>query len=666
MRALRLSVAAMALLGLIPIAVHAQTSPQTLLDGFVPSLKGVEIDTPTDKAAIVACKVEMVVGPDGKTNIGYALRDGQGKLLRKFIDTNGKRSKRGKEAEATTHLDQWSYYKDGFEVYRDVDLDEDNITNEAHWLNSGGSRIAVVESVPRKGYRVVSWKRISAEEASKVLVQAIISGDLDLLGSVLATPEELAGIGVPKAVVDRFAKAGSSRKDQLIALQKNLKGWDATTTWSRFDGAFPHVMPADPTLNLGQEILEYENPMIWAQPADPQKSSASMAYLQAEDVVKIGETWKFTDLPRAVDPTNPKLDGFEGGLRTMIAGIATGGPGRIDDNPALTAALNALAEYDQKHAPRPDASKQDVAEFNHGRIEKLRNVVAVATKPDDKLIYNKEIVNSILAAYQTGLFPAGPDLLDKLTTKEGAKLASYAAFRRTLAEYAIESEQPGANFFAVQKKLMNNLEKFRADYAKSDEAPEAVLQMAQLGEYNNADEDARKYYTELAQKYSATEPGKRAAGALKRLDLVGKSLDLAGATVDGKPIAASGYKGKTLLVIFWSSSADVFRKELPDLNGIYAKNHAKGLEVLGVNLDEQKESLAAFLKDNPLPWNQIHEPGGMDGKLAVDFGILAQPTMFLVDPSGKVVSAGVKSPAELEKHLEKMSAGGTSLSLGNK
>ena len=44
-----------------------------------------------------------------------ALFQHQWQLYRKFVDNNGK-----KDAQGKTHLDQWSYYKDGFEVYREV------------------------------------------------------------------------------------------------------------------------------------------------------------------------------------------------------------------------------------------------------------------------------------------------------------------------------------------------------------------------------------------------------------------------------------------------------------------------------------------------------------------------------------------------------------------
>ena len=151
-------------------ALGADYTPAYILENFHPTQpgvqRGVDYDDPTEPAAIAACKVEKVQVKD--KNIGYALRDAQGQLLRRFVDADGKPG-----------LDQWSYYLHGFEVYREVDLNGDRSLDECRWLNSGGTRIAEI-----KGGKIASWKRISAEEASKVFVQALVANDFALAETV--------------------------------------------------------------------------------------------------------------------------------------------------------------------------------------------------------------------------------------------------------------------------------------------------------------------------------------------------------------------------------------------------------------------------------------------------------------------------------------------------
>jgi peroxiredoxin len=119
-------------------------------------------------------------------------------------------------------------------------------------------------------------------------------------------------------------------------------------------------------------------------------------------------------------------------------------------------------------------------------------------------------------------------------------------------------------------------------------------------------------------------------------------------------VDSSNARGKVLLVLFWTSSTDQAKRDLPELVKTYQKYHANGLELIGVSLDSDKAALEAFLKDNPLPWAQIYEPGGMDGRLANEFGIISMPTMILTDAEGKVVTRGIRTSAELEKQLEKL------------
>ena len=154
-------------------------------------------------------------------------------MLRRFVATRG-----GK-------MDQWSYYQDGFEVYREVDLDGDQALDEARWMNAGGMRVATV----KKG-KIVGWKQISAEEASKVfvqgLVQAMATATRRCWKPSWQRPTSWRPPGCPSEVVDKVAAAAASRGEKVDALLKSLTGWTRQTVWNRFDGTFPHVIPADP------------------------------------------------------------------------------------------------------------------------------------------------------------------------------------------------------------------------------------------------------------------------------------------------------------------------------------------------------------------------------------------------------------------------------------
>ncbi len=646
MRRIRGSVAVWCWLGLLagaPISARAQSNlpPAARLLDFRPTLPGlVEYDVPADPKAIEACKVELVTSKKGP--IGYALRDGQGKMLRRFVASHGPK----------TAMDQWSYFQDGFEVYREVDLDGDRRPDEARWMNAGGTRVATLTR-----QKVAAWKQISAEEASKVFVQGLIQamggGDTSLLDSVMATPDELAAAGVPREVVAKAAAMAQERPAKVETLLKSLSGWNRQTVWNRFDGTYPHVIPADPAIGPEKDITLYENAMIFPGIAGAQaEAPPRIAFLQIPDMIKLGETWKFIELPRAIDPEKPVVASV-GGLRAMLFEQASAGSVAGPRDATVDAALKALADYDGKNAAMMTGSGREKASYYTGRVPFLREVVKSLKTDDERLMYNKQVIDSLVEAMRTGEYPQGRKALEQVAA-DGGKLGSYAAFRLVNVDFAMKNDQPGANVMANQKTWTADLADFLAKHPNSDEAPEALLQLASVNEFNGEEDEAHKRYAKIVESYPGTEAARKAAGSLRRLDFVGKSLELKGKGLNGEEIDAAQYRGKTVLVVFWATWASPFKAELPELKKVAEKYRDRGLEVIGVDLDNEREEVAAFLKENALAWPQIFEGGGLEGRLAIEYGITSAPTMFLAGKDGKVVNRNIRTAADVDRQLEKL------------
>ncbi|WP_435017478.1 redoxin domain-containing protein [Tundrisphaera sp. TA3] len=655
MRALRTTLASVCLVGLAPAFAPAAVTVEQLLK-YRPTQGGVDYEVPGTPAAIAACKVEMVANAKGTPNAGFALIDGQGKLLCRMVDQDGNRK-----------LDQWSYYQDGFEIYREIDLNDDQVIDEARWMNSGGTRVAKCVAVKGPNgkdtvNKIAAWSRISAEEASKVFVQALVSGDVELLETVMAKPEELDALGIPKPEVAAIAAAAQQRAAQVKALRGGLTGWDATTAWLRLDGAMPHLIPADAASGLKDDVLLYENAVIFAgAPNNPAANAGKMAFLQVGEMVKIGDVWKLVDLPRVIDPSkNAVIAAIEGGIRSSIYRSEPGDGPAGNDNPAIAAAIKELSAFDAANsALLTKGDPKDLARFHVGRIAPLRGVVKAAEAAGDakiELDHNKLIVDSLAAAYASGAYPEGDKLLLGLKGK-GGKVGSYAGYKQIEADFTLQNQQPGNNFVKAQKDWMANLKQFIDENGQSDEAPQALLLLASTHEMNGDEDEAKVYYGKLAEQSAATEWGKKAAGALTRLDLVGKPLALKGTSLQGQTIDAAQLKGKTVLVTFWATWASPAKRDLPELAKAYQKYGPKGFEVIGVALDNDKADLDEFLKASPLPWPEIFEPGGMESRLATEFGVISLPTMILVGPDGKVVDRNLRTAADVESQLDKLFGG---------
>src|SRR5690349_9008467 len=79
---------------------------------YKPSQKDVEVETPT-VAELEKCKVE--VENTGALS-GWVVYGPQGQVLRRFVDADGDKDRQ---------VDTWRYYKNGLEVYRDIDTNGD-------------------------------------------------------------------------------------------------------------------------------------------------------------------------------------------------------------------------------------------------------------------------------------------------------------------------------------------------------------------------------------------------------------------------------------------------------------------------------------------------------------------------------------------------------------
>ena len=71
------------------------------------------------------------------------VKNGAGQMLRIFVDTN-----------ADNTVDQWSYYKDGVEVYRDIDSNHNGKADQCRWLNTAGTRWGIDKNEDRDDRRL--------------------------------------------------------------------------------------------------------------------------------------------------------------------------------------------------------------------------------------------------------------------------------------------------------------------------------------------------------------------------------------------------------------------------------------------------------------------------------------------------------------------------------
>ncbi len=106
--------------------------------------------------------------------------------------------------------------------------------------------------------------------------------------------------------------------------------------------------------------------------------------------------------------------------------------------------------------------------------------------------------------------------------------------------------------------------------------------------------------------------------------------------VDGTKFDLAQWRGKVVLVDFWATWCPPCRREVPTIVAAYRKLHDKGFEVVGISLDQSKEQLMVFTKNNGMPWPQYFDGKGWENELSTRFHIEGLPTMWLLDKQGRI------------------------------
>jgi len=118
--------------------------------------------------------------------------------------------------------------------------------------------------------------------------------------------------------------------------------------------------------------------------------------------------------------------------------------------------------------------------------------------------------------------------------------------------------------------------------------------------------------------------------------------------LDGKPQSPDRFQGQVLLIDFWATWCGPCRGELPNVKAVYDKFHDKGFSILGVSLDEDKDALQKFVKDQNMVWPQLFDGKGWKNEIAQLYGVNAIPRTLLLDRQGVIRHVNLRGPA-LEK-----------------
>jgi len=142
---------------------------------------------------------------------------------------------------------------------------------------------------------------------------------------------------------------------------------------------------------------------------------------------------------------------------------------------------------------------------------------------------------------------------------------------------------------------------------------------------NNGKPKLGVYYSNMSNRIKALKPGVKSPNIIMQ--------DMSGNTVNMHNINA-----KVKMLIFYSSDCPHCIESMPSLVEIYNMYKSKGLETIGIALDDTKSKWANKIKELNINWISISDLKGMSSPIISTYNITTTPTIIILNKDNIIMT----------------------------
>ncbi len=223
-------------------------------------------------------------------------------------------------------------------------------------------------------------------------------------------------------------------------------------------------------------------------------------------------------------------------------------------------------------------------------------------------------------------------------TKAGDTEEAVKAYQQLVENY------PKATYFAAALLEMGLAYDRLGQHDKADVAYHQLVEHPKYSSYAAA--KTAKRLLALEKENRTGEVPTRAPRIGRPEALIGKkAIDFNVKDLDGNDLSLEQYRGNVILLDFWAVWCGPCIVEMPNVKGVYEKYKDDNFQIIGISLDNSRDTLVGYLEKEGITWPQFFDENGWQNRVAQMYGINAIPHMYLIDGNGVIRKSGVRGHA---------------------